>query len=405
MKVAVVGCAHGEVEKIYETLESMQNEKECKVDVLLCCGDFQAARDEHDLKSMARGKDYHDMQTFFKYYNGENTAPVLTIIVGGNHEASNYLQELPFGGWLAPNIYYLGNAGCVNFNGLRIAGSSGNRCQNSHISCDMSFNLISGIYKKHDYRRGHYEFPPYNENTKRTVYHVRELEVFRLKQLSKKIDVFMSHDWPMNVHKFGDTMTAQNLVAIKPNFQEDVENDCLGSPVNKELLEHLKPSYWFAAHMHCRFSAVVPHKNDSKTKFLGLDKAVNEFEDTQFLEIVDIDVEPEECPLSYDLEWLTILHLTQHLNTGKKNIKSMPNKNGPVRWNYTPTDEEKECVLSKFDNDLVIPMNFCRTTKPYDPEEGCPVKCDAKFNPQTAKFCSTLDIDDPVRTAILATSA
>lgn len=29
------------------------------------------------------------------------------------------------GGWLAPNIYYLGGAGCVNVNGVRIAGASG----------------------------------------------------------------------------------------------------------------------------------------------------------------------------------------------------------------------------------------------------------------------------------------
>lgn len=35
-------------------------------------------------------------------------APVLTIFIGGNHEASNYLQELPYGGWVAPNIYYMG---------------------------------------------------------------------------------------------------------------------------------------------------------------------------------------------------------------------------------------------------------------------------------------------------------
>jgi len=43
-----------------------------------------------------------------RYYSGEKTAPVLTIFIGGNHEASNYLQELPYGGWVAPNIYYLG---------------------------------------------------------------------------------------------------------------------------------------------------------------------------------------------------------------------------------------------------------------------------------------------------------
>jgi lariat debranching enzyme len=39
------------------------------------------------------------------------------------------------GGWLAPNVYYLGAAGCVSYKGLVIAG-------------------ISGIYKSGDYYRG-----------------------------------------------------------------------------------------------------------------------------------------------------------------------------------------------------------------------------------------------------------
>ena len=33
-----------------------------------------------------------DMCSFYKYYSGEAIAPVLTIFIGGNHEASNYLQ-------------------------------------------------------------------------------------------------------------------------------------------------------------------------------------------------------------------------------------------------------------------------------------------------------------------------
>jgi lariat debranching enzyme len=45
--------------------------------------------------------------------------------VGGNHEASNHLWELYYGGWVAPNIYYLGGTGCIRFGGLRIAGLSG----------------------------------------------------------------------------------------------------------------------------------------------------------------------------------------------------------------------------------------------------------------------------------------
>ena len=45
--------------------------------------------------------------------------------VGGNHEAANHLWELYHGGWVAPNITYLGAAGVVNFGGVRIAGLSG----------------------------------------------------------------------------------------------------------------------------------------------------------------------------------------------------------------------------------------------------------------------------------------
>ncbi len=37
-----------------------------------------------------------DMCTFYKYYAGEAIAPMLTIFIGGNHEASNYLQVPSF---------------------------------------------------------------------------------------------------------------------------------------------------------------------------------------------------------------------------------------------------------------------------------------------------------------------
>jgi hypothetical protein len=42
-------------------------------------------------------------------------APVLTLFVGGNHESSGYMAELPNGGWVAPNIYYMGYASVRKF--------------------------------------------------------------------------------------------------------------------------------------------------------------------------------------------------------------------------------------------------------------------------------------------------
>merc|ERR1719348_1568643 len=146
---------------------------------------------------------YRTMNTFHKFYSGELSAPVLTIFIGGNHEASNFLQELPYGGWVAPNIFYLGYAGVVEVNGLRIGG-------------------LSGIYKKYDYERGHFECPPYDENTGRSVYHIRELEIFRLKQLSENPpDIMLSHDWPFGVYNYGES--EEMRTKYKEKFQTEID--------------------------------------------------------------------------------------------------------------------------------------------------------------------------------------
>jgi lariat debranching enzyme len=128
---------------------------------LLLCGDFQALRNRHDFASLAVPPKYHQLGTFHEYYSGKRRAPVLTLVIGGNHEASNYMWELFHGGWLAENIYYLGAAGCVNVGGLRIAGAS-------------------GIYKDHDYNKGHFETVPYNSSTLRSAYHIRSYDVNKL---------------------------------------------------------------------------------------------------------------------------------------------------------------------------------------------------------------------------------
>ena len=49
--------------------------------------------------------------------------------------------------------------------------------------------LLNVIHKflLYVYCLGHHEFPPYTEQTKRSVYHVRNLEVFRLKQVQQTL--------------------------------------------------------------------------------------------------------------------------------------------------------------------------------------------------------------------------
>lgn len=66
MKIAVEGCAHGELEKIYEAIQYLEKENGIKIDLLICCGDFQATRNSQDLSCMAVSQKYRDMCTFYK---------------------------------------------------------------------------------------------------------------------------------------------------------------------------------------------------------------------------------------------------------------------------------------------------------------------------------------------------
>jgi lariat debranching enzyme len=198
---------------------------------------IQAVRNEHDLNCMSIPRRYRHLGDFHKYYSGQSRAPVLTIVIGGNHEASNYLFELYHGGWLAPNIYYLGAAGVVRYGPWRIAG-------------------LSGIYDKRDYRKPHHERLPYDRESIKSIYHVREYDVRKLLSVSGDVDVCLSHDWPAWVELFGD---CEGLYASKPPFHISARKDGLGSKPATQLLDHLRPAYWFSGHMHVKFEATVQH--------------------------------------------------------------------------------------------------------------------------------------------------
>ena len=202
---------------------------------------------------MAVPPKYREMADFHEYYNGARKAPYLTIFIGGNHEASNHGLELFYGGWVAPNIYYMGAAGVVRCGSLRIAG-------------------LSGIWKGYDYKKPRYEQLPFNNDDIKSIYHIREFDVERLRHIRTQIDIGISHDWPRGVEWEGDSHA---LFKMKPLFEGDARSNNLGSPVTRDLLNHLRPSYWFSAHLHCKYVAVIEHKGLEVPQLKGLSHSIS----------------------------------------------------------------------------------------------------------------------------------
>lgn len=303
MRVAVVGCAHGQLDALYAAVREAETVSG-PVDLVVCPGDFQAIRNAADLSCMACPQKFRSMNTFWKYYSGEVTAPVPTVFVGGNHEAPNHLQELPYGGLVAPNMYYLGDAGVVNVRGLRIAG-------------------VSGVYVRHHYYTERNEQPPYPRNQVKSVYHARARDIERLMRLERgNVDIMLSHDWPQDIAYSGDT---EDLLKRKPFLRKEIEHQELGHPGTKRVLQKMRPRFWFAAHMHVKFAGKVQHsEEDKETRFLALDKIVAK---RDFLQILEIPVvrDPERrlflhddallkkeahedaCLFELDPEWLAVL--------------------------------------------------------------------------------------------------
>ncbi|KAH8586695.1 lariat debranching enzyme, C-terminal domain-containing protein [Bisporella sp. PMI_857] len=393
LKIAVEGCGHGSLDTIYESVNQACATKGWLIsdlDFLIICGDFQAVRNSLDLNCMSVPRIYRQLGDFHKYYSGASVAPVLTLVIGGNHEVSNYLFELYHGGWLAPNIYYLGAANVIRYGPYRIAG-------------------LSGIFKNSYYRKPHGERLPYSKDDIRSIYHVREFDVRKLLQIQTQVDIVLSHDWPTGVEMFGDY---ERLFARKPHFLESAKVDNLGSKPAAMLMNHLRPGYWFSGHMHIRFSADVEHAvTNTTTEFLALSKIGP---DKQFLELKEIklcsNTRPQEEPsyfqrgedgkffLQYDAEWLAITRAfadglmikdpsTLNIQQGKLEKACVASIPKHIKW------VQEEIVKKDL---LPVPKNFTIHAPVYnvEAEEGTtshqqPVEYE---NSQTAQLYAILQI-------------
>lgn len=386
MKVAIFGCLHGRLDKMFQSVESYENENNTTIDFILVCGDCQTIRHRDDLKCLAVPVKYQQTGDFPEYYSGEKKVPKLTIFIGGNHEASNYLMTLPYGGWVCDNMYYMGFAGVVRYKGLRIVG-------------------VSGIYNYHNHKKARFETMPLNDDTMRSIYHTRELDVFRLQLLSRRaneqnrIDMFLSHDWPAKIYDYGNK---EQLLKFKPHFRDDVRKpQGLGSPLTQPLVNELKPKKWFAAHLHCRFYAKVDHDKEKniQTEFLSLNKIEDRLKREFYMEVMDVETAEDSKDILYhDAEWLTILRKTIDLEFNARYCIPKINDRSGQEFFVSEEEIEETIGLMGGPDGLKIERNFIMTEPViYGRPGGVQPSLDKdrlRFhkNPQHEELCTRLHL-------------
>ena len=66
---------------------------------------------------------------------------------------------------------------------------------------------------------GHFENSPFNQSPMRSVYHMREIDAFKVQLIRQPIDIFISHDWPRNITDHGNV---SQLLRVKSFFEREV---------------------------------------------------------------------------------------------------------------------------------------------------------------------------------------
>lgn len=335
MKILVTGCLHGEWELLVNTVNQIISEG-TKIDLIIVTGDAETMRTEADLDSFAAPLKYRKMGTFHKIYNGEIKVPVLTIVIGGNHESSDFLYLLPFGGWLAENVFYAGRASSLKFG-------------------DLSITSISGLYKPEDYFKCVYEKYPIRDSSDiHTVYHLRAFSDFQILGL-KSTDIMVSHDWPSTIPmNYGGTYLERRRRDLIKSDKEGT----FGLLKGMDIIRKLKPSSWFASHHHITFTADV-----EGTSFHAIPKTVR----PDWFIIADFDGEGNT--LKYRGEWISILKATA---SEMRNPLSLKDINWDQRWlelkdELVPMDD---CPIDNFEiNPFLYTSKFCAKYGIFCPNE------------------------------------
>ena len=386
MKIAIVGCFHGEFEQVYKKI--LENPG---VDLLLCCGDLEAARTLSDRQCMVNpvqklkgvfSKPSGKLGTFYKYYSGQLVAPVLTIVIGGELESSNYLQELPYGGWLCQNIFYLGYSGIIDVT-------------DSNEKDVLTVGGLSGLFNKRFFPTNRTEKLPYDKEAKKSINFIRNMDKFRLESmLQGSVDIMLSHDWP-------------NKIEGLDNY--GAKEGSVGSQHVRNIMKKLVPKFWFSAlfstNRQSNFSTEL-HFENQITQFSALACTIKCQVEGDKMKIVDFkdQISGLGLKLKYNPQWLAILKSRNFKPCPIEDIENIFNGAYDVPENFETIGCEivaTFCLPDAQENPAsktVVTNEECTSVRAPQKLTSLVVTIcqpDAQENPQTKEFCTKLGIKVP----------
>ena len=167
---------------------------------------------------------------------------------------------------------------------------------------------------------------------------------------------------------------------MKPFFDQEIKTNTLGSPPLLEVLNRIKPDYWFSAHLHVKFAAVFDHNDgylDTSAAGPGL-KGVEEETNPDEIVIGDEEGNPDEIDIGDEEE----------VNPDEINIES---------------DEEETILLPQPDSGASSKSNIASTMEETNPDEidigdedfdDPPTACEAK---EALQIDESVDLVEAVR--------
>ncbi|KAG9393657.1 Calcineurin-like phosphoesterase [Carpediemonas membranifera] len=280
MRIAVIGDVHGEYSKAYDHVAKLEKEDGKPIDLVIMCGDLKTMRDEGDLDTLQAPEKYRKTNDFVDYYWGKKTAPYFTICISGNHDSMNHITALPYGGWLAPKMYYLGRSACVTYKGLRIAG-------------------LSGIFKPYSIDLPLPGHAPFDESDLISSYHQRTVDMEKLAGLDP-VDISLSHDWPARILMTPGADTRK----IRSNLVKEDRIGHFGSQFAAQMIKDLSPAYHFSGHLHHEWSVKT-----GSTQFMALAQA-DKKNDAEFVKVIDIEPRGGAKDTGLELDGKFVANLT-----------------------------------------------------------------------------------------------